>query len=333
MLRLFRRPPRERFEPDTEDTARTASAEDAEAEGQFGVPAGRGRRVKSILALGIVVVGLGALYFSWTGGRRDEPMPPRLLPQGDSSVVPEGRAAQVTPPVASSPASTPPAPAAVSPRPQPPTFYLPLERAQHEAAQLSASQAGGVSATGPYDVLAQASHEATVENLRAQIAELKLKTLKAELESDLLRKNPRRLFKEDPSAADAKKEPSPLDRLARVPPPMLAIPGPISPERQALGPAPQLAAPPAPPQMRVRMVTVQPKEALIEAGDGDSRGWFKAREGQKFPDFVVTAIGEDGITISFAGRGFFYPVGGHALGVSQENRPAGSRQTSEPVRH
>ena len=170
-------------------------------------------------------------------------------------------------------------------------------------------------------------HEATVENLRTQIAELKLKKLKAELEAHELRKNPKRLFKEEKAPTEPKKEPSPLARLS----PALPIPGPepIPTQPQAQGQPEQPVAPAAPPQMRVRMVTLEPKEALIEAGDGDSRGWFKVHEGQKFPDFVVTTIGEDGVTIFFAGRGFFYPVGGYALGAPQDNRQGASRQASE----
>jgi hypothetical protein len=190
----------------------------------------------------------------------------------------------------------------------------------------AAGQESGVPGGRPYNELAEASHEATVENLRAQTAELKLKKLKAELEADELRKNPRRLFKEVQRAAEPKKEASSLERRARVPT-VLPIPGPIPPERQAEALAAQSAAPPAPPRMRVRIVTLEPKEAWIEAGDGDNRGWFKVQEGQKFPDFVVTTIGEDGVTISFAGRGFFYPVGGYALGAPQDDR-----QTAAPAR-
>ncbi len=346
MLRLFRRPRRDSFELDTEDAAPPAGGEDLEpdAEGELRPSTGRQRRpLKTILAFGIVAVGLGALYLSWSGGRSDESsLPPRLLPQGPPPLTQRGPASlQGTPmpPVASVP-PPPPSTAPAAPRgpvtppgeqAQAPTFYLPLQRDPREATQLAAG-GSGVRAGGPYNVLAQASHEATVENLRAQIAELKLKTLKADLEADQLRKNPKRLFKEEKLAAEPKKDPSPLERLARVPPPIFPIPGPIPAERQAQALGSQPAAPPAPPQMRVRMVTLEPKEALIEAGDGDSRGWFKVQEGQKFPDFVVTTIGESGVTISFAGRGFFYPVGGYALGAPPDNRQAGSRQASEPPR-
>src|SRR5207245_2748003 len=145
-----------------------------------------------------------------------------------------------------------------------------------------------------------------------------------ELETHGRRNNPKRLFKEEKAPTEPKKEPSPLARLS----PALPIPGsePIPTQPQAQGQPEQPVAPAAPPQMRVRMVTLEPKEALIEAGDGNSRGWFKVQEGQTFPDFVVTRITEDGMTIAFAGRGFFYPVGGYALGAP---RQAGSGQASE----
>jgi hypothetical protein len=338
MLRLFRRPPRDSFDLDAEEAAAPVGGEDL-ADGELGPSTGRQRRpLKTILAFGIVAVGLGALYLSWSGGGSNEPVPPRLLPQGPPPAQrgqqPLGpptaaSALQVSPSTATAPTPSPSAPP--TQQAAPPTFYVPLQHDPRETAQVVAGRASGP-ATGPFNVLAQASHEATVENLRSQIAELKRKKLKAELEADELRKNPRRLFKDEKPAAEPKKEPSPLERLARVPPPTLPIPGPILAERQAQLPAPQPAAPPAPPQMRVRMVTLDPKDSLIEAGEGDSRGWFKVQEGQKFPDFVVTTIGEAGVTISLAGRGFFNPVGGYALGAPQGNRQAGSRQTFEPAR-
>ncbi len=324
MFRLFRRPPRQSFELDPEEAAPSVGAEalGPDAEGARGPSTGRGRRLlKPILAFGILAVGLGVLYLSWNGGRSVEPAPPRLLPQGRAPLAEEPPGPlQGAPPAPLQPA-------------QAPTFHQPLQRDPREAAQVAAGQESGVPAGGPYSVLAQASHEATVENLRSQIAELKLKKLKAELEADELRRNPKRLFKDERPPAEPKNEAKALERLARVPPPVLPIPGPVPIPAQLQAPA-QPVQSPAPPQMRVRMVTLAPKEALIEAGDGDSRGWFKVQEGQKFPDFVVTRIGADGVTISFAGRGFFYPVGGSALGAPpQDSRPAGSRQGSEPPRH
>lgn len=330
MFRLFRRPPRDSFELDTEEAAPPVGTEDLgpDAESKLGPSTGRRRRpLKTILAFGIFAVGLGAFYLSWSGGRSDEPAPPRLLPQGAPPLA--ASASKSSPSTA--PALPPGPGASQAQQAQAPTFYLPLQRDPRETAQVAANQESGVPVGGPYSVLALASHEATVENLRSQIAELKLKKLKAELEADELRKNPKRLFKDEKPLAESKTEPRLLERLARVPPLVLPIPGPVpipaQPQSQA-----QPAQPAAPPQMRVRMVTLEPKEALIEAGDGDSRGWFKVQEGQKFPDFVVINIGEDGVTISFAGRGFFYPVGGYALGAPQDNRQAASRQASEPPR-
>ncbi|MGQ0721065.1 MAG: hypothetical protein ACT4PE_05755 [Candidatus Eiseniibacteriota bacterium] len=222
--------------------------------------------------------------------------------------------------------SPPDARARTTPQAERPTFHTPLSRDPRETAPVASGQE-----SGPYHVLAQASHEATMENLRSQIAELKLKKLKAELEADELRKNPRRLFREEKASAELKKESSPLERLTRVPPQLPPIPGPIPAERQAQV-ATQPAPAPAPPQMRVRLVMLEPKEAVIEAGDGDGRGWFTVREGQKFPDFVVTDIGQNGVTISVGGRGVFYPVGGSALGAPHDNRSSGPRQISEPPR-
>ena len=331
MLRLFRRPSRDNFELDPE--AAPAADDNQLGTDAEGEPAtGRKRlALKTILASGILAVGLGALYLGWSGSRSDEPVSLRLLPQGRPPLT-QGA---LTPPVANAP--TPPSSTAPAPPPGPvaspgeqapaPTFYLPLQRDSREAAPGAAGQETDVPGGGAYNVLAEISQEATVENLRTQIAELKLKKLKAELEAHELRKNPKRLFKEEKAPTEPKREPSPLARLS----PALPIPGPepIPTQPQAQGQPEQPVAPAAPPQMRVRMVTLEPKEALIEAGDGDSRGWFKVHEGQKFPDFVVTTIGEDGVTIFFAGRGFFYPVGGYALGAPQDNRQGASRQASE----
>jgi len=333
MLRLFRRPSRDNSELDPEAGPAAGDKEfGPDAEGKRAT--GRKRRpLKTILAAGILAVGLGALYLSWSGSRSDEPVSPRLLPQGRPPLTqgPASLQGALTPSVAIAP--TPPPSTASAPPPGPvaspaeqaqaPTFSLPLQRDLREAAPGAAGQET-VPAGGAYNVLAEVSQEATVENLRTQIAELKLKKLKAELEAHELRKNPKRLFKEERPPAEPKKEASPLARLS----PALPIPGPepIPAQPQTQAPPEQPIAPAAPPQLRVRMVTLEPKEALIEVGDGDSRGWFKVQEGQKFPDFVVTRITEDGMTISFAGRGFFYPVGGYALGAPQSNRQAGSRQ-------
>ncbi|MGH6689139.1 MAG: hypothetical protein ACREF4_00440 [Gammaproteobacteria bacterium] len=339
MLRFFRRPPRDSFDLDSEGATPPVGGESLgpDAEGKLRPSPGRRQRLlKTLLAFGILAVGLGAVYFSWSRGRGDEFVLPRLLPQGRTALTQEVPPLQgAPPPVTSEPTSSPStAPALPRGRSAPPTeqaqaptFYMPLPRDPRETARGAAGQEDSVPGGRPYNELTEASHEATVENLRAQTAELKLKKLKAELEADELRKNPRRLFKEEKRAAEPKKEANPLERLARVPPPVLPIQGPIPAERQAQAPAAQPAAPPAPPQMRVRIITLEPKEALIEAGDGDNRGWFKVQDGQKFPDFVVTAIGADGVTISFAGRGFFYPIGGYALGAT-----LGNHQTAAPTR-
>lgn len=338
MLRLFRRPPRDNFGPDTEEAGLGDEGLGLDAESDPAHSTGRPRRpLKAILAFGIFAVGLGALYLSWSGGRRDEPVLPALLPPGRPPLAQGGTPppGAPMPPVANAPTpppSTVPAPApgpSAPPTPQaePPTFYVPLQRDSRETAGLAPGQATGVPAGAPYTVLAQASHEATVENLRTQIAELKLKKLRAELEADELRKNPKRLFKDEKPLAESKREPRPADRLARVPARALPTPGPTPAPAQ-----PQSPPAAAPPQMRVRMVTLEPKEALIEASGGDSRGWFKVQEGQKLPDFVVTRITEDGVTISLAGREFFYPLGGYALGAPQDNQQPGSRQAADSAR-
>src|SRR3990167_7958809 len=125
MPRLFRRrPPRDSFDLDTEDAAPPAGGEDLEpdAERELGPSTGRQRRpLKTILALGIVAVGLGALYLSWSGGRSDEiGLPPRLLPQGPPPLTQRGTASlqgTPTPPVASVP---PPPPSAAPAAPHGP---------------------------------------------------------------------------------------------------------------------------------------------------------------------------------------------------------------------
>jgi hypothetical protein len=330
MFRFFRRPPRDSFEPDIDEGASPVTSDELAEEN---ASAERPRRpLKTILAFGIVAAGLAALYLSWSGGHGNDSAPSRLLPHGSASLI-KGRPAPSTPRVATSApsvstdgAAPPDSSAAAAPQAERPTFHAPLPRDPRETSQLSDAE------IGPYHMLAQTSHEATMENLRSQIAELKLKKLKAELEADALRKNPGRLFKEEKPSIDLKREASGLERLARVTPPSLPIQGPIPAERLAPAPTPQPAAPPAPPQMLVRMVMLEPKEAVIEAGDGDSRGWFTVREGQTFPDFVVTDIGQHGVTISARGRAFFYPVGASALGVLEGHRRSGPRQISEPSR-
>src|SRR5439155_15158853 len=274
-------PSRDNFEPDPEAAPAVGDNElGPDAEGDRAT--GRKRlALKTILASGILAVGLGALYLGWSGSRSDEPVSLRLLPQGRPPLT-QGA---LTPPVAnvptppSSTAPAPPGPVASPGEPAPaPTFYLPLQRDSREAAPGAAGQETDVPGGGAYNVLAEISQEATVENLRTQIAELKLKKLKAELEAHELRKNPKRLFKEEKAPTEPKREPSPLAHLS----PALPIPGPepMPTQPQAQGQPEQPVAPAAPPQMRVRMVTLEPKEALIEAGDGDSRGWFKVHEGQ-----------------------------------------------------
>lgn len=323
MFRFFRRPPPDSLELDTENTAPPAGGDrEPDAEGERSPSPWRQRSLRTTLVFGILAVGLGAVYFSWGRGRGEDFVLPRLLPQGHTALTqevpaPQGARQSVTSePTTSS--TTAPAPShgpVVPPRDQAqvPTFHMPLPTGPREPVPGPAGHESAVSWRRPYNELAEASHEATVENLRAQAAELKLKKLRAELEADELRKNPRRPFKQESRAAEQKKEASSPGRLAREPV-ILPIPGSIPAERQTQALAAQ-SAPPAPPRMRVRIVTLEPKEAWIEAGEGDNRSWFKVHEGQKFPDFAVTTIGEDGVTIYFAGRAFFYPVGGYALGA------------------
>src|SRR5207244_6061749 len=171
----------------------------------------------------------------WSGSRSDEPVSLRRLPQGRPPLT-QGA---LTPPVANVP--TPPPSTAPAPPPGPvaspgeqapaPTFYLPLQRDSREAAPGAAGQETDVPGGGAYNVLAEISQEATVENLRTQIAELKLKKLKAELEAHELRKNPKRLFKEEKAPTEPKKEPSPLERMSPAIPTGL-VPIPAQPQAQ-----------------------------------------------------------------------------------------------------
>jgi hypothetical protein len=58
-------------------------------------------------------------------------------------------------------------------------------------------------------------------------------------------------------------------------------------------------------------------------------GIFTVREGDAFPEFRVIAVDGRGITISVNGRGYFYPVGGVAIG---SRAPAVPAQTAAPTR-
>jgi hypothetical protein len=93
--------------------------------------------------------------------------------------------------------------------------------------------------------------------------------------------------------------------------------------------APAAAPADLPPQMRVKMVTLEPApEALIESIDGPERGGsFTVRAGERFPLFIVTAIDARGVTIAANGKPYFYPVGGRALGT----QPATPAPTTRPL--
>lgn len=339
MVRFFRRPAPDNLELDTEGTAPPPAGEDQEphTEGARRLSPWRQRSPRTILVFGILAVGLGAVYFSWGRGGGEDFALPRLLPQ-------ERTLTQEVPPLQAGPPSGPSEPTSSPSTAKPPSrgpdvllgeeapapaLHMPLPRDPRGTPPGASGQESGAPGGRPYNELAEASHEAAVENLRAQTAELKLKRLKAELEADELRKNPRRLLRQESRARDSKKEAHSPARQARV---STALPnaGPIPAQRQAPALVAQSVGPPAPPQMRVRIVTLEPKEAWIETGDSDNRGLFKVQEGQKLPAFSVTAIEENGVTISFGGRSFFYPVGGHALGAALEKYKAGSRQTYEP---
>jgi hypothetical protein len=325
MLRLFGRPSPDSADLDAED-ASLPSESDELADGE-GVSSGRRRTLKAIVAIGLVALGLGSLYLGFMGGHGTDLTLPRPLPPGRPSQAQPNPTrpseTPATPSTATVSASPPDASARATPPAERPTFYAPLPRDSRDATASVSGPEGG-----SYQLLAQASHDATMENLRSQIAELKLKKLKAELEADELRKNPKRLFKDERASGELKRDSAALERLARVPPSLLSTPAPIPAEHQAQA----SAAPTAPPKMRVRMVTLEPKEAVIETGDGDSHGWFTVREGQTFPDFVVTDVRLSGVTISFAGRGYFYPVGGYALGTPEAMPQPRQGLSREPPR-
>lgn len=324
MFRFFRRPPPDSLEQETEDAAPPPAGENQEphTEGARRLSPWRQRSLRTILIFGILAVGLGTVYFSWDRGGGEDFALPRLLPQGRTALTQEvpplqGRPSSGTS-EATSPSSTGETPShgpdvPLGKQEPVPTFHMPLPRDPRGTPPGATGQESGAPGGRSYNELAEASHEAAVENLRAQTAELKLKRLKAELEADELRKNPQRPLRQESRAPDPKKKAA--DSSERQPRVSTALPtpGPIPAQRQVQPLVAQPAGPPAPPQMRVRIVTLEPKEAWLETGDGDNRGWFKVQEGQKLPDFVVTAIAEDGVTISFAGRSFFYPVGGYAL--------------------
>src|SRR5436309_9539573 len=105
MLRLFRRPSRDNFEPDPEAAPAVGDNElGPDAEGDRAT--GRKRlALKTILASGILAVGLGALYLGWSGSRSDEPVSLRLLPQGRPPLTqgPASLPGALTPSVANAP--------------------------------------------------------------------------------------------------------------------------------------------------------------------------------------------------------------------------------------
>jgi hypothetical protein len=78
----------------------------------------------------------------------------------------------------------------------------------------------------------------------------------------------------------------------------------------------------------VLLVTEDPEpEALIRASDGaEGGGIFRVRPGDQFPEFTVVRVDSRGMTVSVAGRGYFYPVGGMAIGTqppAATSRPGG----------
>jgi hypothetical protein len=348
LFRLFRRPPRDTFGlgDDADVPSPAPSADAGTADDPLMEPMTPPRtHLKPIIATVALLGGLGALYLSWGGGAsQDDMRASRLLPADRSPLAaapapagpgPSGNAVAVGPaavPSAPMPAGVAPAPTgapppSVGPAAGPaPTFYGPLQR---DTPAMPADPSPGGRG---YQTVADASHDVTIETLRAQVAETRLKKLKAELEEAELKKNPGRLFKSDNKPAEAPL--AALERVSRALPALGPVPGPpvsgpvpLAPHPAGAVAAPPTPPPPAAPTMRVRMVSVEPtKEAVVEAGDADNRGWFTVHEGQRFPDFIVTSITPDGVTISMGGRGFFYPVGGLALGAptGPERKPAQS---------
>ena len=312
-LPFFRRPPADQFDLGPDAEVQPPQEDEALPSAEGGE---RRRSLKPILAVVMLAAGVGVLYLTWGGSSPSLAPSPALLPQGST---PPGRPAagpvpQLSPstpstePGSSAPPSTiagPEQPARPDPgRPPAPTFYRPLNEPGQEVASPAFSS------------IAQMSHQVTLATLESQAAEQRLKKLKAELEAEELRKNPRRLFpQEQRSEAKPALVESALDRLARLPaPPVAPLAPPAAGRPQAPAPTPSPVA--NPPAMRVRMIELDPKAAYITTGEGPSAGRFRVQEGQQFPDFVVTQITEDGVTIAVQGRGYFYPVGGTVLGAA-----------------
>src|SRR3989475_12936796 len=114
MLRLFRRPSRDNFEPAPEAAPAVGDNElGPDAEGDR--TTGRKRlALKTIPASGILAVGLGALYLRWSGSRSDEPVSLPPLPQGRPPLT-QGAP---TPPRADRPPPPPSTAPAPPPRPR-----------------------------------------------------------------------------------------------------------------------------------------------------------------------------------------------------------------------
>jgi hypothetical protein len=315
---LFRRSP-----ATLQDLEPAGAADDALTDEAAPSPPRRPGRRRQILALVLSLIAVGWFAIRWLGTADSPPSPPRppLIAQpGPLAPAPPAPPAQAPAPAAgeAGQAARPAEPAQPAGHERP-DFFRPIE---------SAPAAGA--ADGAWSELARAQHEFALEEQRMRLAEARLKRVRAEAEAREIERNPSRLFKRDEPEA-----PRLFSQLPRgpVPQPQAAAP-PVPAQPQPGARELAQAAPPRPeaPPLRVLMVSGDEEpEALVQSLDGSSGGGlFTVRRGDSFPEFTVVSVDGRGVTVSAQGRGYFYPLGGVAIGARLPAQPAQARPQAAP---
>ncbi|MFQ5945147.1 MAG: hypothetical protein ACE5NC_02730 [Anaerolineae bacterium] len=309
-LKRFRRP---RVEFDHDPLAPATGETDSEAHEPPASLFRNSRRWpwKPILAVGLLALGLGGLWNQWGGSSQEGPAPPSLLP---SSTVPES-----PPGVTQEPAS--------APEPQPtPSASPPLASARPAGVESAEPAPAGPPAEEAFAELVQVRHEATIEELRAAIADQRLKRLKAEVQARAIKENPELVLdKRKPDREASVSEPS----VPTPPPARRAIP--FAQKSATGGAKPEILPDAKPPMLRVRMVWLEPvPAALLETVHEAERARFTVRRGDRFPEFAVVDIDAQGVTLAVGDVRYFYPVGGTALVAQRSNRRGPAGQEDRP---